>query len=242
MCREVVLVLHGSADRRYHEAAVAFFSAWRQHQPARSSHVCFLEHAEPLFAEKLAQLAASGSPVCILPLFLHQGMHSTRDIPDVMADIRQQFPAADIRVGGVLDDTEAMAEALTGRVGDTMPGAGAIVVLSHGADMAGTEKMVRQITSLVAEENRAAHVFPAWMTGTSTHLEDALEQLMKKGVDSVVVAPHLLLAGGWLGKVEALMDRYRRQFTHVSFALAPPLGTHPAIFRLMDARLTEAGA
>jgi len=122
-----------------------------------------------------------------------------------------------------------------------MPDAGAVVVLSHGTEMAGTEKMVRQITSLVAEKNRAAHVLSAWMTGGSISLEDALEQLMEKGVDSVVVAPHLLLAGGWLGKVEALMDRYRRQFAHVSFVLAPPLGAHPAIFHLMDTRLTEAG-
>ena len=242
MCGEVVLVLHGSKDRRYHEAAAAFFSAWRQYRPARSSHVCFLEHAEPLFAEKLVQLVVSGSPVCVLPLFLHQGIHSTRDIPGVVADIRQQFPAADIRISGVLDDTEAMAEALAGRIGDAMPDAGAVVVLSHGADMAGAEDMVREVTGLVAERSRAAHVLPAWMTGGSTHLEDALEQLMEKGVDSVVVAPHLLLAGGWIMKVEALLDRYRRQFAHISFVLAPPLGAHPAILRLMDTRLTEAGA
>jgi len=237
---DVLLVLHGSADEHYHEASTAFFSAWRQHRPELTSHLCFLEHAEPLFREKLAQLAAAGGCVSILPLFLHQGMHSTQDIPGIVADARQRLPVASIRMARILDDAGAIAAALAGRAAEAMPDAGAVVVLSHGA--VGVEDMVRQVADLVAEKCRAAHVLPAWMTGDAARLQEALDTLMDKDVDSVVIVPHVLLAGGWAGKVEAVLDLYCRRFSAVRFILAEPLGAHPVILSLMDARLAGAGA
>lgn len=90
----IVLFAHGSRDPLWSAPMQAVAAQIRQTQPALPVRCAYLELCEPDLPTATAQLLAAGcTTVRVLPLFLGVGKHARQDLPELIASLRQQYPA-----------------------------------------------------------------------------------------------------------------------------------------------------
>lgn len=76
--------------------------------------LAYLEIMKPTLQEAAKVLAAEGAKaVTIVPLFLAQGRHLKRELPEMIAALAQAFPGVKFRVTPALGDEPAMLDAIT---------------------------------------------------------------------------------------------------------------------------------
>lgn len=113
----IVLFGHGS---RVDDANQGVRDLARQIQdagPYRYVRAAFLELAQPDLDTAVAEAAAVGlRRVIIVPFFLTMGIHLRRDLPNLIAPMKQQFPQLEIQVGQSLEGHPLMASIILGRV------------------------------------------------------------------------------------------------------------------------------
>lgn len=120
--RAIVLLGHGSPDPAWIRPLEQIAARLRDLAPDLRVALATLEHG-PALAPVVADLQRGGARrIVVVPVFLSQGRHLQRDIPDLIARIQRQHPALAIVLGGdalgcdpiVLD---AMAAAALRRAG-----------------------------------------------------------------------------------------------------------------------------
>lgn len=113
----IVLFGHGS---RVEDANQGVRNLARQVQEAGPYHhvrAAFLELAQPDLNAAIAEAAAAGfQRVIVIPFFLTLGMHLRRDLPNLIAPLKQKYPRLAIEVGQSLEDHPLMASIILGRV------------------------------------------------------------------------------------------------------------------------------
>lgn len=83
------------------------------HAPDRRVELAFLEFMQPSLPEVAAALAADGvSHAVVVPLFLATGAHLRRDLPAMVATIRQDHPGLALDVQVPLGESPAMRQAI----------------------------------------------------------------------------------------------------------------------------------
>jgi sirohydrochlorin ferrochelatase len=113
----IVLFGHGS---RVEDANQGVRDLARQVQDAGPYHhvrAAFLELAQPDLNAAIAEAAAAGlQRVIVIPYFLTVGTHLRRDLPNLIAPLKQKFPRLAIEVGQSLESHPLMASIILGRV------------------------------------------------------------------------------------------------------------------------------
>jgi sirohydrochlorin cobaltochelatase len=95
----LVLFAHGARDPRWAEPLQRLRDRVAQRAPDVAVELAFLEHLAPDLAGGVARTVAAGATrVTVIPLFLGQGGHVRRDLPDRVDAVRRQFPTVDVAV------------------------------------------------------------------------------------------------------------------------------------------------
>ncbi|MGY8903303.1 MAG: sirohydrochlorin chelatase [Burkholderiales bacterium] len=95
----IVLFAHGSRDPLWSAPMQAVAAQITQMQPALPVRCAYLELCEPDLPTATAQLLAAGcTTVRVLPLFLGVGKHARQDLPELIDQLRQQYPAVRFEV------------------------------------------------------------------------------------------------------------------------------------------------
>jgi sirohydrochlorin ferrochelatase len=112
----LILFAHGSSVEPANEAVrkvagkVAAGSAFARVTPA------FLEVGRPDLRGAVRELAEAGMQrVVIVPYFLVPGVHLTRDLPGIVAELRSIYQSVSIEVTDSLDQHPALVEAVLDR-------------------------------------------------------------------------------------------------------------------------------
>jgi sirohydrochlorin cobaltochelatase len=93
MSQGILLFAHGARDPRWAEPFEAVLGHLRQLQPQLHSTLSFLEFMTPDLLAGGAQLVAQGcTQVSVVPLFLGAGGHVRKDLPLLMAELREKYP------------------------------------------------------------------------------------------------------------------------------------------------------
>jgi sirohydrochlorin cobaltochelatase len=75
--------------------------------------LAFLEHLQPDLGGAVAGLAAGGcATVTVVPIFLGQGGHVRRDVPERMEALRARHSEMDLRVAPAIGDDDGVIDAL----------------------------------------------------------------------------------------------------------------------------------
>ena len=94
----VVLVAHGSRASAANLAHLDLAAALDARMTAAVSGA-FMELAQPSIAEAIgAAVDAGAAVVAVVPYFLHPGRHQQHDIPQLVAQVADARPDADIRL------------------------------------------------------------------------------------------------------------------------------------------------
>ena len=119
----IILFAHGSpveeANRGVHELAQRIEAAG----PYRYVRAAFLDCAEPDLPAAVMEAAVAGlGRVVVVPYFLTMGLHLHRDLPRLVAQAKEKYPAFEIVVGQSLEGHPLMPSIILGRVREVLEG------------------------------------------------------------------------------------------------------------------------
>ncbi|CAL9543378.1 sirohydrochlorin chelatase [Streptomyces sp. enrichment culture] len=230
----LVVVAHGSRDPRALTTVTALLDRVRALRPGLPVHLGHIELDAPLLPDTLAALDARGTGAAVLvPLLFGRGHHVKRDIPALAAGARTP-----VRVAAPLGSHPLLVDALHERLTEAgwpvRPDAatrrtGAVVLASAGSrDPEGRAAVARTARLLAAR--LGVPVVAAHATAAAPTVPDAVRALAARGRHRVAVASCFTAPG---------------RFATACAAAAPwiasaPLGTHPALARLLLHRYDEA--
>ncbi|HTB10079.1 MAG TPA: CbiX/SirB N-terminal domain-containing protein [Bryobacteraceae bacterium] len=112
------------------------------------------------------------------------------------------------------------------------------VVFAHGSSVESANEAVRTVTAQLRERGDFQAVEAAFLEGGSPDLRGAVEVLISRGVESVVVIPYFLTLGLHLQRdLPRLIREIESAHPGLSVDVTPPLDGHPA---MIDALLDRA--
>ena len=73
----------------------------------------FLELATPSIQEKIAEEASKGTKsITIVPYFLNNGKHVSRDLPKIISDMREKYPDMEFTTTSYFGENKALLSSL----------------------------------------------------------------------------------------------------------------------------------
>lgn len=121
----------------------------------------------------------------------------------------------------------------------------AVLIISHGSRRKESNAEVARLTEQVRSQagNDIEIVTHAFLEITPPNVEEAVEKLVAKGVDEILVFPHFLAAGTHVvNDIPWMLDESKKQAPNVQFKILPHLGALPGISSLiLDAVQKAAG-
>jgi sirohydrochlorin ferrochelatase len=236
----VVLVAHGSADRRAVATTRALARAVATAQPDLAVRAAYLDHAGPRPGPVLAGLAGAGyRAAAVVPLLLTSAYHHRVDLPAVLAEARAGGLPLAVTVADVLGPVDgvvpgALVAALRSRLAGFRAGYDAVVLAAAGCrDRAALDP----VAAVAADLGRALGVpcRPGYVSAAAPAVQDAVVALRADGGRRVAAAGYFLAPG----RLYAAAANSARAAGAV--AVARPLGAAPELVDLVLARLAAAG-
>lgn len=229
----LVVVAHGSRDPRALTTVRALLDRIREERPGLPVHLGHIELNEPLLSDTLACLGTG--EVVLVPLLLGRGHHVKRDIPGTAAG-----SGVHARVAGALGPHPMLAQALHSRLVeagwrtpvDEAARRESAVVLAAAGSRDPESKVDTGRTAQLLADRLGVPVVPAYASAAAPTVPDAVRALAASGRSRVAVASYFTAPGRFAAECARAAP----------WIASAPLGTHPAMARLVLHRYDQASA
>lgn len=113
MTTALILFGHGARDPAWAEPMRRVQAAIRQQAPGLPAELAFLEFLAPNLAECTAGLVAGGARrIVVLPMFLAQGGHLKRDLPEMLQRLREAYPEVAFSLAEAVGESQIVIRAM----------------------------------------------------------------------------------------------------------------------------------
>lgn len=113
MTTALILFAHGARDPEWAAPLRRVQAAIRQQADDIPVELAFLEFMAPTLAECAATLVAVGATnILVVPMFIAQGGHLKRDVPEMLARLRSTHPEARFLLAGAIGENETVIRAM----------------------------------------------------------------------------------------------------------------------------------
>ncbi len=113
MTTAIILFAHGARDPEWAAPLRRVQAAIRQQAGNVPVELAFLEFMVPTLAECASTLIAGGARnILVVPMFIAQGGHLKRDVPEMMARLRSTHPEARFSLAGAIGENDAVIRAM----------------------------------------------------------------------------------------------------------------------------------
>lgn len=110
----LVLFAHGARDPEWAAPILAIQRRVRERRPELAVEVAFLEIMRPPLEDVVGDLARRGHHrVTIAPLFIAQGGHLRRDLPQLVAALRTRHPEVELALLPAIGEVEPVLAAIS---------------------------------------------------------------------------------------------------------------------------------
>ncbi|WP_304458058.1 sirohydrochlorin chelatase [Alicyclobacillus sendaiensis] len=209
-----------------------------EHSVARA----FVEIARPDVTEALVALARAGvRRVHGVPLLLFSAGHMQVDLPEAVARAEERVGRLDITWSSPFGDEPAFIDVAVDRateIAARMPEGAGVVLVGRGNRDEGAQRAFAEVAAQVASRMGAPLVH-GYLAGTGRKLEDALEELWRRGCRHIAVVPYLWFPGLLTEGLPERVNRWRGA-RDISFQVADPLGRDPRLVALVAERVRPA--
>ncbi|GAA2431852.1 CbiX/SirB N-terminal domain-containing protein [Streptomyces glaucus] len=227
----LVLVAHGSRDPRAPGTVRALLARVRALRPGLPMHLGHIELNAPLLPDTLAALGDADA--VLVPLLLSRGYHVKRDIPEMAA-----ASPARTRVAAPLGPHPLLVDALHARLveagwrtgTDAAARRADAVVLAAAGSRDPEARTDTDRTARLLAARLGVPVLPAYASAAAPTVEDAVRHLAARGRTRVALASYFTAPGRFAAECAA----------QAPWLAAAPLGTHPAMARLILHRYDRA--
>ena len=109
----IILFGHGARDPEWARPLERLREVVLARQAGTDVRLAFLEFMQPSLAEALEQVILAGAAhVRVVPVFLAQGGHVKRDVPEILAAVAQKFPAVKLEMTLALGESPGVLSAM----------------------------------------------------------------------------------------------------------------------------------
>jgi sirohydrochlorin cobaltochelatase len=109
----IVLFAHGARDAQWEEPLRRIAAAIVAQAPAQRVQLAFLGLRSPSLAECVAEIvAAGGTDVLIVPVFIANSGHLMRDLPQIVDVLRAAYPTLAFRLTPAVGEAEPVVQAI----------------------------------------------------------------------------------------------------------------------------------
>ncbi len=238
-----MLLGHGSREARSNLEFERVVEELRSRWHPRRVIGAYVELAQPTLAEALGEAAAGADRVVILPCFLFAAGHIKNDLALELFRIRQSFPNVEFTPAQALGVHSALVEAAVDRL-VAATGSQAIkramIVVGRGSSDPDANGDFTKVVRLVSEASGLNLVLAAFVGITKPLFDDALELAARTRPEEIVVLPYFLFAGRLIDRLREQTAAFTLKHPWISTKLAPHLGMHPGLFRVLEERLIQA--
>lgn len=246
--RTVLVVAHGSREASGNAETAEFVARWRQMRPQWHIELCFIEHAEILLDEGLDRAAEGAREVVVLPLILNAAGHVKMELPQAIERARARHPQVrfvarrHLGMGAELFSLiqQRLQEAL-GELDVPDPATTGVILLGRGSSDPGGNAELAKMARWVFEANDHELVDLAFTGITWPRLETVVARQVRLGMMQIAIVPVYLFTGVLIERIGAQVERLRRQYPRVAFALARHFGFDERLVALLEARVGEEG-
>jgi sirohydrochlorin cobaltochelatase len=113
MTTALILFAHGARDPEWASPMRRVQAAIRQRLGDIPVEIAFLEFMAPTLPECAASLIAGGAErVVVMPMFIAQGGHLKREVPEMLDQLRSTYPAVQFSLGEAIGTTEIVVQAM----------------------------------------------------------------------------------------------------------------------------------
>lgn len=245
----LLIAAHGSRNRDGNQEILTFAEQWRERHPGKRIEVCFIEHADVLLDEGLDRAAQGARRVLTIPLILNAAGHVKMELPAAVDAARARHPEVDFALTRHLGMGREILAVLQSELDRLMrelavpdPQTTGVVLLGRGSSDAGANGELARMARWVFEDNDHELVDLAFTGITWPRLETVVARQVKLGMTQVCIVPVYLFTGVLIERIGAQVERLRRQYPQVAFALGRHFGFAAAIFDLLDARIAGDSA
>ena len=117
MTTAVILFAHGARDPEWARPLRQVQAVLSEAQPATHYALCFLEFMSPDLQQAAAECIAAGATrIVVVPLFIAQGGHLKRELPEMLAQLRSTWPQAEFTLTGPVGEHVLVIQAMAGAV------------------------------------------------------------------------------------------------------------------------------
>jgi sirohydrochlorin cobaltochelatase len=115
--KHIVLFAHGARDPEWARPIEAMRDRVAALSPQTPVTIAFLEFMQPDLIASVDGLAGRGAiDIIVVPVFLAQGGHLKRELPEMVATLRQKHPQLRMEVLPAIGEQPAVIEAIAGCV------------------------------------------------------------------------------------------------------------------------------
>jgi sirohydrochlorin ferrochelatase len=212
----LLIAAHGTESATGSATTAALVDAVAAAAPDLPVALCFLDVVGPSLADTLAESDASGEPTVVVPLLLSTGYHVQSDIPAVVGD------RPGIRIAAHLGPDALIISALADRLGAST--AASTVLVGVGSSRPEARPELEAAGRLLgARLGRPV---------TAMTLFEDVRGTLAAQPQPVDVATYLLAEGEFYTRLCTAADGVA--------PVAPPIGAHPDLVRLVLARYRAA--
>ena len=113
MTTALVLFAHGARDPEWANPLRRVRAAIRQRLGGVPVELAFLEFMAPNLHDCAAALVAGGAMnIVVMPMFIAQGGHLKREVPEMLDRLRSTWPEVRFSLGGAIGENEIVVQAM----------------------------------------------------------------------------------------------------------------------------------
>ena len=110
----LVLFAHGARDPEWAAPFRKIRHTVAARRPDLAVELAFLEFMQPALGETIEKLAGTGhAAITVAPLFMAQGGHLKRDLPLLLENLRQRYPAVTLTLQPAVGDVDIILDAIS---------------------------------------------------------------------------------------------------------------------------------
>ena len=113
MTTAIILFAHGARDPEWANPLRRIQAVVRERVAEVPVELAFLEFIAPSLPESTAQLVARGArKIVVLPMFIAQGGHLKRQVPEMLDALRSTYPDVHFSLGAAVGENEIVVQAM----------------------------------------------------------------------------------------------------------------------------------
>lgn len=109
----IILFAHGARDPEWANPLRRVQAAIRQCAAGMAVELAFLEFMAPNLHDCAAALVADGATkIVVMPMFIAQGGHLKREVPEMLDRLRSTWPEIQFSLAGAIGENEVVVQAM----------------------------------------------------------------------------------------------------------------------------------